>query len=322
LIQTFAVIAVSIFLEGLFFILIGAIISSFIEVFVADDIIKKLIPKNKFLALTIVSLLGLIFPICECGIVPVIQKLLKKGALLYICITLLFSSPIVNVVVIVSTYFAFSDNIQIVILRISGGFTISYIIGFIISVFIKKKNVFKQDLFILQDISCSCQNHSQKDDQCSSLGNSYNLKSVINKNNKMIINIKSVIQHSIDEFFDTGKYFIIGVLITSLIQSLIPRNQIINFGKSFAISKLFMIAFPYVLSVCSNTDAFIARSFLNQFSTSALLCFMIFGVMFDIKTTIMLKKIFKISFIFRLLIFVISLTLMYSFFVDFLEKIL
>lgn len=277
MIQTFITIAISIFLEGLFFILIGVIISSLIEVFVSEETIRKIIPKNKFLALLMSSFLGLIFPICECGIVPVIHKLLKKGVPLYFCITLLFSSPIVNIVVILSTYFAFSDVIQIVIFRVAGGVLISFTAGLLANIFIKNNNIYNNKLVLNQN---SCNYHSH------------------NKENK-ISKIKLIINHSIDEFFDTSKYFIIGILITALIQSVVPRNNLTSFGKNFPLSNLFMIAFPYVLSVCSNTDAFIARAFLNQFNISALLCFLIFGAMFDIKTTIMLKKIFKTSFIIR-----------------------
>lgn len=297
--HTFSTIAVSIFLEGLFFLLIGVLISSIIDVFVSAETIARFIPKNRIIALLTASVLGIIFPICECGIVPVIRRLIKKGVPLHLCITLLFSAPIVNIVVIFSTYFAFQNYAIVVVLRVVGGFIISFTTGLIVSFLFKKQNVLLSDALVETEHSHNCE-------CCSEI----ELKSVSST-------ISKIGNHSINEFFDTGKYFIMGILITGLIQSVIPRSIFSNLGSSFPLSNIFMMFFPYVLSVCSNTDAFIARSFMDQFGTSALLCFMVFGAMFDIKTTMMLNKIFKKRFILKLLLIVISLTLILSFIVEF-----
>lgn len=308
--QAFATIATSIFLEGLFFLLIGVILSSVIDVFVSEEIIRKFIPKNKFLALLSASLLGLIFPICECGIVPVIHRLLKKGVPLYLCITLLFASPIVNIVVIFSTYIAFRGYPLIVFLRIAGGFLISILMGFIVSIFFKKEEVINLAVSNTDHISCECSHGGHHHSDIIPKTDS------TNTTNKKITNLGKIISHAIVEFFDTSRYFIFGILITSTLQTIIPNQYYLQLGHNFPLSNIFMIFLPYVLSVCSNTDAFIARSFLYQFNTSSLLCFMVFGAMFDIKTTIMLKKIFKTGFIVRLLILVIIATLCYSFIVE------
>lgn len=288
--QTFSTIAVSIFLEGLFFLLIGVLISSIIDIFVSAETLNRLIPNNKYLALVSTSLLGIIFPICECGIVPVIHRLLKKGVPLHLCITLLFSAPIVNIVVISSTYFAFQNQLIVVILRVVGGFSISLITGLIVSFTITEKDVVKEQIEPVTNCSCCSHDHST-------------------------VKIKKIAQigtHSIIEFFDTVKYFILGILITALIQTLIPRSIFNNLSSHFPLSNIFMMFLPYVLSVCSNTDAFIARSFIDQFDISSLLCFMVFGAMFDIKSTLMLNKIFKKRFIIRLIIIVMLLTLLFS----------
>ena len=322
LIQSFTTIALSIFLEGLFFLLIGAIVSSIIEVFVPEETIQKLIPKNKYVALLLSSSLGLILPICECGIIPVIHRLLKKKVPLYICITLLFSSPIVNILVIISTYFAFNDYLYIVLLRIFGGFIISFIIGFVVSLSFKTDEVMKDNFTELKVEACSCNHHAEHSHDHEGCGcqHDHNHEQKKNKNIGLVYKLKPILSHSIDEFFDTGKYFIIGIIITALIQSLVPRNNLATFGNLFPFSNLFMIGFPYLLSNCSNTDAFIARSFLGSFSVSSIVTFMIFGAMFDIKTTIMLKKIFRVSFIIRLLLLVIALNLLFSLFIEFFFK--
>src|SRR5262249_5698429 len=45
---------------------------------------------------------------CECGIIPVMRRLLRKGVPLSCCVCYMLAGPIINVVVMMSTYVAFS----------------------------------------------------------------------------------------------------------------------------------------------------------------------------------------------------------------------
>ena len=58
----FTLILWSILLEALPFVLLGTIISSLIQVFVSEDMIMRILPKNNFLRLVFASLIGLVFP--------------------------------------------------------------------------------------------------------------------------------------------------------------------------------------------------------------------------------------------------------------------
>ncbi|MBN2617884.1 MAG: permease [Spirochaetales bacterium] len=295
--STFTTISASIFLEGIFFLLIGILISSLIEEFISEDTLRKLIPKNKILGLLVASSLGVIFPICECGIVPVVRRLLKKGVPLHLCVTLLFSSPIVNIVVTISTFFAFQNYFYVVILRLLGGFLISFTTGLLVS-FKDSENLILLDNSNIQHCSCTTES-------CHGTKRPFN-------------RISRIGSHTVLEFFDTGKFFIMGILITGLIQSVIPNSIFKSIGSNYPLGNIFMLIYPYFLSICSNTDAFIARSFMEQFSISAILGFMIFGAMFDLKTTIMLKKVFNIKFIIYLFLVIFSLTIIFTTLIQFL----
>ncbi len=289
--RSFATVVSSISLEGIFFILIGVFISGLIAVFITEDHIRRFIPKNKIIGLLAASMMGVIFPICECGIVPVVSRLLKKGVPLHLCITMLFASPIVNIVVMLSTYYAFRDFTLMVVMRILGGFIISISVGLFVSLTVREEKVIKP--WTSEESSPTC---------CSAHGSS---------------KLSAVLNHSIEDFFDTGKYFIIGIIITALIKTTVPGKYFLDMGNKFPASNIFMLFFPYILSVCSNTDAFIARTFYGQFNVSAIICFLVFGAMFDIKTTLMLKKIFRTGFVLKLLLFVASATLLYSFAIEY-----
>ena len=68
----------SIIIEALPFVLIGSIISGFIEVYVTPDKVYRFLPKNKWARIFFGSLIGIVFPSCECGIVPIINRFLER----------------------------------------------------------------------------------------------------------------------------------------------------------------------------------------------------------------------------------------------------
>ena len=94
--------------QALPFIVLGAVIAGMLEELVPQRFISRIIPRNRFLAIAIGGFLGLIFPMCECGIVPVMRRLLRKGLPLSTCICYMLSGPIINVIVLMSTSAAFS----------------------------------------------------------------------------------------------------------------------------------------------------------------------------------------------------------------------
>ncbi len=73
---------VSIFLEALPFMLLGALIGGFIEVVVSKNLITRIIPAGKLPAILLSAGLGLVFPVCECAFVAgVLQTLVARGGL-------------------------------------------------------------------------------------------------------------------------------------------------------------------------------------------------------------------------------------------------
>jgi len=61
---------------------------------VPQQLITRLVPKNRPLAIAMGALLGLIFPMCECGIVPVMRRLLRKGLPLSCCTAYLLAGQL------------------------------------------------------------------------------------------------------------------------------------------------------------------------------------------------------------------------------------
>src|SRR5215470_5037134 len=107
-IKNFIIIFTSILYEAMPFIVLGALIAGLLEELVPQKFVARIIPRSRILAIAIGGFLGVLFPMCECGIIPVMRRLLRKGVPLSCCVCYMLAGPIINVVVMLSTYVAFS----------------------------------------------------------------------------------------------------------------------------------------------------------------------------------------------------------------------
>ncbi|MFP5111873.1 permease [Bacillaceae bacterium C204] len=266
----------SIILEAIPFILLGVFVSAIIQAFVSENAIRRVLPRNAYLAVIPAALLGIIFPICECAIIPVVRRLIKKGMPSHVGVVFMLSAPILNPVVYASTFFAFKSTPYIANARMVVGFISSIIIGLIIYRRFKGENILK------------LANNGEHD---------HHHKHQHKKGNKFL----ETLYHASDELFDTGKYLFIGAFLASLFQAFFDRNVLLSIGTSTGFAPVVMMGFAYVLSVCSSADAFVASSFGSTFTEGSILAFLVFGPMIDIKNTLMLFGYFKKRFVLFLL---------------------
>ena len=123
------------------FIVLGALAAGILEEFLPQELITRILPKSVLPSVVIGALLGLLFPMCECGIVVVMRRLLRKGVPLSACIAYMLAGPIINVVVIFSTFVAFEKQgiaLEMVGLRMGLGFMVACITALVVHVQYKK----------------------------------------------------------------------------------------------------------------------------------------------------------------------------------------
>ncbi|WP_144556026.1 permease [Bacillus sp. X1(2014)] len=270
----------SILIEALPFVLIGVLIAGAIQIFVTEEHIHRWIPKNKFLAVIMSCVIGAIFPACECGIVPIVRRLVGKGVPIHAAIGFMLTGPLINPIVIASTFMAFGNDFKIAGLRMGLGFLIAVIVSLIVSLIFKGKQL---KSFIS---TTPVHTHSKKE--------------------TILIRFWGMLTHSIDEFFDMGKYLIMGAFLAAFVQTYLPAKALLEAGNGTVSSLLVMMGLAYVLSLCSEADAFIGASFSSIFPTSAILGFLIFGPMMDLKNTLMMLSVFRSRFVFGVLALIIS----------------
>ncbi|HFI0251441.1 TPA: permease [Streptococcus suis] len=275
----------SIIIEALPFVLIGSLISGFIEVFITPEKVLSILPKNKILAILFGIFIGFIFPSCECGIVPIVHRLLEKKVPNYTAIPFLVTAPIINPIVLFATYTAFGNSVLFALYRALGAILVSVIVGIILGFYVKEP--------ILKECQISQHQHD------------YSQKTNWQKVGFGLI-------HAIDEFFDTGRYLVFGCLFASLVQVYIPTAVLTTIGHNPLSAILLMMLLAFILSLCSEADAFIGASLLSIFGFAPVMAFLVIGPMVDVKNLLMMKHYFTGKFIIRFITIISIIILGYS----------
>ncbi|WP_144548049.1 permease [Bacillus sp. X1(2014)] len=275
---------ISILIEALPFVTLGVLISGIIQIFVTEEMIAKIMPKNKVLAVIFASFLGILFPSCECGIVPIVSRLVSKGVPISAGIAFMLTAPIINPVVLFATFIAFGSDWKMAFYRAIGAIFVALIVGILIA-FRFKGSPFKEHI-----------HHHHSD----------------GKATPFFKKIWQTLEHAVEEFFSMGKYLIIGSLIAAAVQTYIKTSTLVSIGQGQASSSIVMMGLSFILSLCSEADAFIASSFRTTFSTGSLLAFLVFGPMVDIKNLMMMLATFKKRLVFMIVSSVFVVVFVYS----------
>ena len=291
IIKNVSIIFMSIFLESLPFLLLGALISAIIETFVSNDTMVKIIPKNKILGSIVGVFLGFFLPACDCAVIPVSKRLIKKKVPINVAVSFMLVSPIINPVVLLSTYYAFyKTNPEIFWYRLLFGIIIALLIGIIIGIIFGNKEVIKSGI--------------EEDDHCCSCDEHHHHK----KDNKLV----SIFKHTAIDMFEVVKYLMFGAILASLVQVLLPRNVLVMFNDNPAVSVIALMLFAYLISLCSTSDSFVGKSLLSSFPKSAIIGYLLLGPMIDIKNTIVLLGNYNSKFVATLISLIFAIIFIFS----------
>lgn len=273
--------------EGVPFILLGSLVSGVIGTFIPARVITNLIPKNRFPATLVSGLLGIILPVCDCGIVPIVRRLLKKGVPLSCGITYMLASPIVNPLVICSTFVAFQGQAPILNtgLRVGLGYFIAVTIGLIVSSLqsasILRKGIVTPNSPRRPVIRIAALPEAAPD----TIGATSSLRK-----------ISDVVWMATDDFLGTALYFMVGAAIAATFNTAVNQRLILPLASDSVLSIMAMMTLSGILTLCSTSDAFIAATFVT-FPSVARMAFLIFGPMFDLKLIFLYSAIFKKRFV-------------------------
>ncbi|MDR3573469.1 MAG: permease [Anaerolineaceae bacterium] len=297
--SSFTTIFLSIFIEASPFLLLGSLGSGIVEVFFADQDISRWVPSNALLGAFIGSLMGLFFPVCECGVVPLTRRLIKRGLPVPVGISFLLGAPALNPIVLMSTVVAFGWG-PVLWGRVGLTLAIATITGFI---------------FSLQKDPGSLLNQATLD-FCAVKPASV-LEGGAPGAVRLKDRLKQVLVTTADEFFEIGRFLILGAALASLLQTVVPQASLLGMSQGPVLSVLILILLAVLLSVCSTVDAFIALSFAGSFTTGSILAFLVFGPMVDIKSTVLFLHVFRRKTVVYMILLPLFLTILAAVFINF-----
>lgn len=267
--NVFATVFFGIFVEAVPYLLLGTFASGLVEVFVDRDQMSRWVSNRPAAAAISGAFMGMIFPVCECGVVPLTRRLFKKGLPLSAGISFLLAAPVLNPIVIISTASAFGWG-KMLAWRFGISLLIAVVVGLVFSVEKDAANV------LLPVFSGHDHDHIHAE-----------------LNDSIREKIRKALLITVDEFFDMGRYLIIGSVLAAGLQTFIAQSSLLAIGSGQVLSVLIMLLLAVLLSICSTVDAFVALGFMGTFSFGAVLSFLVFGPMVDIKSTIMYLQVFK-----------------------------
>lgn len=278
----FVSIGVAIVIEAAPFLALGSLLSALVEVFVSPARLARVVPTSLGGRVALGVSAGLVVPTCECGVVPVARRLLTKGTPLTTVVAYLLTAPIVNPVVLISTFVAFRGSWTMVGARAGVAMIVAAIVAFVI-----------RNLPV---------DEALRADPESASGEHVHAAGPVN-----------VLRHAAIDFLDMGKYLVFGAFAAAAVKTFAPAELIQGFGGSLVLSIGGMMLLAIVLSVCSEADAFVAASFLTL-PAAAHLAFMTIGPMVDLKLIALYAATFRKRLFLALLIIPIVLVFVLSLF--------
>lgn len=286
------------------FILLSAFVSAVLQFFINENIFIKLTKKPMYIILPSFMLLSFIMPVCDCGLIPVSTRLVKKGLALEYALFFFFSSCILNPLVLASTYFAFPNQPELLLYRLIFGLLLALFLFAII-----RRNSFSL-FYIDKDESkklyCQAGDNFLLDNSVFTTSKFQN--SLFNKADMLFT-------HCTNEFFLMMKTLIPAIALTCILKLVISISDLSLIFANFSwfnllgMRLLFMVIALIFLGVCANANAFIAKNFAQILGMPYMILYMILSPLVDLKNVLLLKqgfgfKILKSYLLIILLVFI------------------
>lgn len=255
----------SVLIESLPFVLLGVALSIIVQVWVPPGVIERWMPRRAWARRAVLSLLGMLIPVCECGNLPFARGLMIRGFSVPETMTFLIAAPIVNPIVIITTHQAFGFDDGILIARLLGGYAVANLIGWLYSRHPDPDGLLT-DRFLA---ACELAAEDPGGKGRRSLA-------------QFVVELRAVMPA-----------LILGSAIAGAVQVLVPRDALLAIGSNPALSILAMILLAMIVSICSNVDSFFALSFASTFTPGSIVAFLLVGPLVDVKMLALMRTTFR-----------------------------
>lgn len=293
--------------EAMPFIVLGVVVAGLLEEFVPQQAFSRIIPRNRYLGIALGGILGLVFPMCECGIIVVMKRLLRKGLPLSVCISYMLAGPIINFVVMISTYVAFNYDVKaqifngagvVVGLRVGLGFLVAFITALVVDWQYKIHG----NALLHRSITHNLGGPDEPEEGTPPVKKTLRSR------------VDNITSTSLHDFVDIMAFLVLGAILAALSKEWL-RTQ--DFAKDIrhvpAVAILVMMSFAVLMCLCSEADAFVAAAFDSAiWPPAAKIAFLVLGPMLDLKLYVMYTRVFRRRLIFTIICTVVIQVFVYT----------
>jgi uncharacterized membrane protein YraQ (UPF0718 family) len=302
----------SIIYEALPFVVLGVVIAGILEEFVPQQALARVIPGSRLLGVGLGGILGLVFPMCECGIIVVMKRLLRKGLPLSVCIAYMLAGPIINVVVMLSTYVAFNPPLErdyifggplhVVGLRVGLAYVTAIVTALVVEAQTRRLSL---DQLLHPSILRGLKTADALEAE----------EAAVRSWGERLSNIT---QTALNDFVDIMAFLILGAALAAFGRLVLTQANLTDIIQTHvALSILLMMGIAVLFCLCSEADAFVAANFAAYWPPASKLAFMVLGPMLDIKLYLMYTRVFRTRLILTIIGCVAAQVFVYSLIVHF-----
>jgi len=264
--QDFVTLTISVIVESMPFVLLGIVLSIVVQVWLPQAFFESWLPRRPVLRRAVISFLGMFLPVCECGNVPLARGLVLKGFTVPESMTFLLAAPILNPITIITTHAAFGWDSGILVARLVGGFAIANLVGWLFS------RHPRPDELLTGAFAAEC--------------------AVVDHEHRAGRRVESVDLFR-REMATMMPALFLGAAIAGAVQTLVPRSVLVALGSNPVWSVLAMMLLAFVISICSNVDAFFVLPFASTFLPGGIAAFLVFGPIIDVKMLALLRTTYR-----------------------------
>ncbi len=292
----------AIVLEGAPFLLLGAVVSGLVDVFLPAGLVKDILPRSKTQGMFAAIGAGVLFPLCECGAMPIVQRLIRKGVPPAVATTYMLAAPALNPLAMIGTYLAFRNQDPWLMVALRFGLSLAVLIFLgLWFLRVRPENMLRAETLLG---SRSKQEASPNPGLVLAPRPGFSLGGLQQFTGAVVRDFTGVLL-----------FLIIGAAVAALFSTGFNRSLLAPLGQNVFFGPLAGILLAEMLCLCSTTDAFIIAAF-TPFSVAAKIAFLVAGPLIDLKLYWLYRSAFQARFVhglwLRALAATFLLTLFYS----------
>jgi uncharacterized protein len=218
------------------------------------------------------ALAGFAMPVCECGSVPVARRLILRGVHPAAGLAFMLASPIINPIVLLSTAVAYQGQAALEMTAARAVLGLAVALG--AATVIGRTGAAE----LLRPRPAVEEHHHEHRGR-----------------------VRAVADHLTADLLFMGRFVIAGAALAAAMQTIVPQSVFTGVLTTPLLGAGLLVGLAFLLSLCSEADAFVAVSFI-QFPLGPQLAFLVFGPILDIKLAMLYTAAFGRGFVVRLVL--------------------